>query len=351
MGTIWNKHELAVFFEAFDAYLRRQKKIADVQDAIVSSKGIKKSSPDIIASDVIVDGLRVLKKRAEESLITEHKSVEIIPDEDFSLERLIGSSNDLLSIETLELGIQVAQSVGMIETGPFIKSTGFLVGENLMMTNWHSLRDTQDALDSKLVMGWEDQDYGERKRVEKFDLNPGRFFWTNKSHDVTIVSVKNISRNGISLDNYGHLTLSDRSEDIFTGYPVNIIQHPSGERKKISMHNSNLVDLSSDPEDQKFCFYTADTLKGSSGSPVFNKNWQVIALHKCGIPHMEEGRVKLRDGSLIKKSEMEGHDADILWISNQGVRISSIVKEFAKETLSNREMENIRKSRLSRWLA
>jgi endonuclease G len=31
--------------------------------------------------------------------------------------------------------------------------------------------------------------------------------------------------------------------------------------------------------------YVADTMDGSSGSPVFNQNWEVVALHHSGAPH------------------------------------------------------------------
>jgi endonuclease G len=58
--------------------------------------------------------------------------------------------------------------------------------------------------------------------------------------------------------------------------PVNIIQHPRGGYKKIGIR-SNLVTATTDTEVR----YFTDTDIGSSGSPVCNDDWQVIALH-CG---------------------------------------------------------------------
>lgn len=55
---------------------------------------------------------------------------------------------------------------------------------------------------------------------------------------------------------------------------IHIIQHPSGGEKHMSMQKVVAV------SDSKL-YYLADTLPGSSGSPVF-KNWKLVALHCQG---------------------------------------------------------------------
>lgn len=60
------------------------------------------------------------------------------------------------------------------------------------------------------------------------------------------------------------------------GLPVNIIQHPSGNAKMLGIRN-NLV---SRLDDWQLSYYT-DTMQGSSGSPVCNDRWQVVALHRA----------------------------------------------------------------------
>ena len=57
--------------------------------------------------------------------------------------------------------------------------------------------------------------------------------------------------------------------------PVNIIQHPRGEPKSVAFRN-NLVTAA----DATTIRYFTDTDKGSSGSPVFDDAWNVVALHR-----------------------------------------------------------------------
>lgn len=58
--------------------------------------------------------------------------------------------------------------------------------------------------------------------------------------------------------------------------PVNIIQHPGGNTKRVGLRN-NLIERSTETRLR----YFTDTRKGSSGSPVLNDQWQVVALHRA----------------------------------------------------------------------
>lgn len=67
------------------------------------------------------------------------------------------------------------------------------------------------------------------------------------------------------------------SEDatVAEGDVIHIIQHPGGGEKHMSMQKVIKV------REPRIC-YLADTLPGSSGSPVF-RNWKLVALHNIGI--------------------------------------------------------------------
>jgi len=61
-----------------------------------------------------------------------------------------------------------------------------------------------------------------------------------------------------------------------TRLPVNIIQHPGGHPKQIAIRNNLAAAL----EGGELRYFT-DTAEGSSGSPVCNDQWQVLALHRA----------------------------------------------------------------------
>ena len=58
---------------------------------------------------------------------------------------------------------------------------------------------------------------------------------------------------------------------------VNIIQHPGGLPKQIAIYHNIVVFA-----DLGRVQYLTDTMPGSSGSPVFNNEWQVVAMHHSG---------------------------------------------------------------------
>ena len=67
------------------------------------------------------------------------------------------------------------------------------------------------------------------------------------------------------------ITLADGDQ-----LPVNIIQHPNGDPKRVALRN-NLVDKATERDLR----YFTDTRQGSSGSPVLDDEWGVVALHRA----------------------------------------------------------------------
>ena len=118
------------------------------------------------------------------------------------------------------------------------------------------------------------------------------------------------------------------------GNPVNIIQHPLGEMKQVIIRENKLVDLPPQPLDT-FAHYEGDTEPGSSGSPVFNDQWEVIALHHSGVPATNnKGQMLDVDGGVWKKGD---DPARLHWIANEGIRISRLVNFIAKAKVAVHE--------------
>src|SRR5262245_7462058 len=161
-------------------------------------------------------------------------------------------------------------------------------------------------------------------RARSSDFDPAAFFVTDKSLDFSLVALKGDLR---KIAAYGWNGLSAAEGKIIVGEYVTIIQHPSGERKQIALRENQIVDVL-----DNFLHYKTDTSPGSSGSPVFNDQWEIVALHHSGIPHKDSsGRMLTRDGK-VWNAAMGEHA--IHWVANEGVRISRILKHLQGLTLS-----------------
>lgn len=249
--------------------------------------------------------------------------------DDVMFERVIGLTRDFLGVEFLEDGQRAHRCVGRvvrpIGDGRSSYGTGFMVSPKLMMTNWHVLKTASAAAGATLEL-----DYQRRiTQSQSFLLQPDAFFLSNKELDFALVAVAPRSTQSVKLSDYGYLPLDPTQGKISHGQCVNIVQHPRGALKQVVIRGNELVDLplESRPDgrlatEDWFAHYTADTERGSSGSPVFNDQWEVVALHHTGIPEIANGRFLDKDGNEWRR----GDDPERLsWVANEGVRISSIV--------------------------
>jgi hypothetical protein len=79
-------------------------------------------------------------------------------------------------------------------------------------------------------------------------------------------------------------------------------------------------------EQSSYLYYEADTEPGSSGSPVFNRQWEVVALHhSVEFARDPEDRILAKDGSLWTAAM--GTAAIQTMSFNEGVRVSRILKQ------------------------
>ncbi len=246
----------------------------------------------------------------------------MIPINDsFGLERIIGPNN-LMAINYLALGLQAAKSVCRIHIRdtsgrPAGFGSGFMVSPTLLLTNHHVLEAREYALRSLAEFDFETDINFLPKPTHYFRLAPERFFYNDKTLDFALVAVHPQSLGGVPLTQYGFLPLMPQSGKVLKGEAVSIIQHPDGGDKHIALRSNHILDLL-----DGFIHYETDTLPGSSGSPVFNDQWQVAALHHAGVPRVNaQGKILNKSGRIWQPEQ--GDDA-IDWIGNEGVRISAI---------------------------
>jgi len=185
-----------------------------------------------------------------------------------TFEKIIGE-NTLKHISFLQRGIEMSRSVGFV-VAPKWTGTCFLIGRNLAITNNHVIPE-KNILDSTVIrLNYQLTFDGAEEKIVDFHPNSRGIFYTNQDLDYTIFELSNFPG-----DDWGYIKLISKS--INKGERVNIIQHPAGLPKQISFQN-NFVEYA----DENILQYLTSTLGGSSGSPVFNDNWEIVGLHHAG---------------------------------------------------------------------
>ncbi|WP_258104987.1 serine protease [Marinoscillum sp. MHG1-6] len=251
---------------------------------------------------------------------------------------------NLLPAHFLTEGAQVQKAVAMVTLKEGHNGlpagngwgTGFLISNSLFMTNNHVIAN-KDFCDKVNMQFMYQDNYNSEPDIpsEFFETNEDSFFHTNATLDYTIVRLKRKpyflravatpSRTLVSTENghseryaeqdqieelkflndviarkkpitaldpqriisifgytpgskYGFVPLRDK-----VTYPVglrlNIIQHPQGRRKEVVVQQNKLNDVHTN-----VIHYFSDTDYGSSGSPVFDNKWDLMALHHARHP-------------------------------------------------------------------
>lgn len=240
----------------------------------------------------LVDELSSRTTAAERPFLT--PSVTLTPPANSSLEQIIGANN-LKSIAWLQKAIAVANSVCRVVT-PRGLGSGFLIAPSCVMTNHHVLSQPDVASQSYVEFNFQEDLFGDLQEPSRYRLL-GEGFFADPELDFCIVRVK--SHHSLpELKTWGTLMLSaDPPPEV--GEHVSIIQHPGGGAKQIALTANQVVNIF----DYRLQ-YTTDTLPGSSGSPVFNDDWKVVALHRAGgnlVTNQRGDRMFANEGVLMAR--------------------------------------------------
>jgi len=207
--------------------------------------------------------------------------------------------------------------------------SGFLIAPGVLITNNHVLPEAGWASLSFAEFDYALDYHGDPMTTQLFRFSPQRLFSTSVPLDFSVVAVEPMSQGGgTALDSFGILPMIAQVGKVMEGEWLTIIQHPGGDRKAVCVRENRFMKRTDD-----VLWYSTDTMGGSSGSPVFNNDWQVVALHHAGVPERDaEGRILTLDG----QPYVDGRDSDerIKWIANAGIRISRIV-ETLRESLGD----------------
>jgi endonuclease G len=243
------------------------------------------------------------------------------------LEALLGSSVDFLPFYFLEQGHKRGQAVSRIvvrepsSAGPEVlgQGTGFLIGPDVLLTNHHVLKDVEKARVSTAEFNYQKDYLGNDLMQDVWTLEPDGLFITSPFEELDFSLVRVAKKNGrVPGEVYDPIPLRASRSKIAIGEDVAVIQHPGGRRKEAVLRESKVTAMM-----DSFIWYSSDTLEGSSGSPVFNYNWDIVALHHRGVIQRDDsGNYLVRNGAYVFEA-------------NEGIRISAIVEYLRSDKVAS----------------
>lgn len=224
-------------------------------------------------------------------------------------ERIQGKTTDFVGVSWIDLARGGANAVGrVVQSSLKPLGSGVLITDRLFLTNNHVIEDLQAARELLVELDYELDADGNTRPSTRFAFDPDTFFLTSPQDDLdfTIVALGQRVIGARDAFEFGYCPLFATDDKHLLGEFVNIVQHPDGDYKQIVIRENRLVTRL-----DTVLHYMADTLPGSSGSPVFNDQWELVALHHWGEPFRESA---LPTGEKLSKD------------LNEGIRISAIVR-------------------------
>jgi len=237
-------------------------------------------------------------------------------------ERLIIATNSQLDMEVwIEKAVKRQVCVCRIEIplqgGGTAFGTGFLIGADRLMTNYHvmepvlAFEDHDASYDGPLGRAEDVRFRFDYKVLSSGGINKGSTFklapkWrlalsrnnpddrppNEDELDFAVVQLAEPvgsmpigDKHGAPGEPRGWIELPDGSSrpDFEPGTPLYIIQHPEGEPIKLNLDTDAILGLTDNRRLR--VRYTTNSERGSSGSPCFDQNWELIALHHSGDPN------------------------------------------------------------------
>ncbi len=294
------------------------------------SRAIVGVDPNRPLAEALENRKRTLLQQSDDPAITQLR-----------LERIL-QGNELSDINYLAQGLSSARSVCRIvlrDRGRLIGyGTGFLVAPGILLTNHHVLSSVELVGEAVAQFRYERTISGAEAIPVEFKLESTPTPILNRELDFALVAVgsrvsnsggsSTVSQAANAIEDFGWLFLNPQPGKAFIGEFLTIIQHPNGERKQVCVRENRLLKYD---ENGPFVWYQTDTVGGSSGSPVFNNSWEVVALHHSGVPRTEVRAgvtVYLTKDNRVWTSDMGNDQLD--WIANEGIRVSQLLKYLQK---------------------
>jgi V8-like Glu-specific endopeptidase len=207
--------------------------------------------------------------------------------EGLELQSLFGSASNMIDVGSLQGAMRNVPSVCLVRVNNEESGTGFLIAEDLVLTNHHVMSsnyiddETQiqkNARNTTLHFGYLSPAKGQPLQEEKLQLDPTNpIVAMNAQLDFALLRVEP------RIKQLAHLhKVSLAGQPAAERKALNMLQHPGGQVMQLALSGNAVTWVSDDGTRLQ---YLTPAAKGSSGSPCFNEDWEVVALH-----HAEETR-------------------------------------------------------------
>jgi hypothetical protein len=197
----------------------------------------------------------------------------------------------------------IERRVCRVERNGNAAGTGFLVGPSVVLTNWHVVRGA--GCDSKVDGITCRFDYyrlsdNTRQMGISIDVAPDGCLShrpcsnaeTTEDPDTPEPTPDELDYALLSLSNpigsaeagghpRGWITLPENPATLAVGAPLLIVQHPDGAPLKLALDTDAVIGFNAGKTRLR---YSTNTEPGSSGSPCFDMEWRLAALHHYGDP-------------------------------------------------------------------
>ena len=261
------------------------------------------------------------------------------------LEKMIKKTLSYLDIAMWREALgRIEGQVCRVEVPGNVYGTGFLLGSDVVMTNYHVIESVYNkkAASDKVVLRFDYKRMGDSTVVnpgKEYRLAPGDDDWLVDHSEYSQVDKEPepkpgppepdkldyallraegapgdevlLSAPGRTVER-GWIEIPDEAYDFQPNTPLFIVQHPEAAPLKLALDTEAVIGLEGEG---RRVHYRTNTEGGSSGSPVFDQNWKLVALHHAGdprwVPEYNEGipislilaQLKARgvDGSLGKQ--------------------------------------------------
>ena len=228
--------------------------------------------------------------------------------DDTQLQSWLKPEPNLLDIGFLKRAIEQSASVCRIEIPTRnIMGTGVLITANKVLTNYHVFKYNEEddiktnALNAILKFGCLTSDNGLETQGKSFQLdrqNPILCFSKTEDLDYVLLQVESKIAQATEIKPArwdSHKLPVDKKG-------ISVLQHPEGESMKLSISQDGIIGVY---QNSGLVQYVNKTAVGSSGSPCFDEDWYLVALH-----HAQKAKTfgSIREGILFASIYQEIKD-------------------------------------------